>query len=570
MRKLNLMWSLLIVLSLLIPSAALAQEPALSLSKGPTLAGGNPNFDGTAAEEEGYWYSRYNMGNLTMISGLGDTFMPDMDMIQQMVQMADANPNDGDTAVPPMNAALLSTIYASGDPHFIQPIDMTMKDFGTMRWNPATFDKNVTSRAMGWTIIKEIEWAKQFHVDSHFGTPADNFGAQWRFVGLVVTAEAKMQAQHALQMLKNGQGLIANSDGAVDWGGQWVMLEALSDLAGTLSAPTMPHSASNRYADPNGAAMFRGAADMLFGALASRQPADTEEYSLAAQALAWYAANTANAANRAQALTLAGQYGDVLIGANKDDATRKAFAIRGLLEAYRLTNNAKYRTAAADVFNGLAAEYDPAHGVFSSQSSYTIDNVAVIMGALNSLKLFGGDTVDQGKVEAIFTGFWESAVNLSGLQQSAPPKDTGKDKFEQEDPDIYYAYPGMPMPPMAGGEFGVAPVFATEVRWADGKWSVANPRFDSAGAMHASNEFIWFHNDEVNGFPVVKAAGAPGTLPVTGARTYVVTPGDSLSQIAREQFGDAARWPELYALNQAIIGANPSLIYPGQTFVLPD
>jgi len=42
---------------------------------------------------------------------------------------------------------------------------------------------------------------------------------------------------------------------------------------------------------------------------------------------------------------------------------------------------------------------------------------------------------------------------------------------------------------------------------------------------------------------------------VTGARTYVVTPGDSLSQIAREQFGDAARWPELYALNQAIIGA---------------
>ena len=46
MRKLNLMWSLLIVLSLLIPSVALAQEP--------TLAGGNPNFNGTAAEEEGY------------------------------------------------------------------------------------------------------------------------------------------------------------------------------------------------------------------------------------------------------------------------------------------------------------------------------------------------------------------------------------------------------------------------------------------------------------------------------------------------------------------------------------
>lgn len=569
MRKLNLFWSLLLVVSLLLPAAAFAQ--------GTTLAGGNPDFDATAAEEEGYWYSRYSMSNLTMISGMGDVFMPDMAMIQQMIQMADANPNDGDTATPPLNAALLSTIYASGDPHFVQPIDMTMTDFGTMRWNPATFDKNVTSRAMGWTIIKEIEWAKQFHVDAHFGTPTDNFGAQWRFVGLVITAEAKMQAQYALQMLKNAQGLIANSDGAVDWAGQWVMLEALSDLAGTLSAPTMPHSATNRYADPNGAAMFRGAADMLFAALASRQPSDTEEYSLAVQALAWYAANTNNAANQAQALTLIGQYGDVLIGANKDDAARKAFAIRGLVEAYRLSNNAKYLTAAADVFQGLAAEYDPAHGIFSSQSSYTIDNVAVILGALNSLKLFGGAAVNQAKVEEIFTGFFESAINLSGMQLSVPPKDAAKGKFEQGDPDIYYAYPGLPMPPMAGGEFGVAPVFATEVRWADGKWSVANPRFDSAGAMHAANELIWFHNDEVDGFPVVKTtSGAPGTLPVTGgaaadsARTYIVAAGDSLAKIAREQLGNEARWPEIYRLNQAVIGADPRLIYPGQAFVLPN
>lgn len=512
-----------------------------------------------------------------MISGMGDTFMPDMAMIQQMIQMADANPNDGDTATPPMNAALLSTIYASGDPHFVQPIDMTMTDFGTMRWNPATFDRKVTSRAMGWTIIKEVEWAKQFHVDSHFGTPTDNFGAQWRFVGLVITAEAKMQAQHALQMLKNAQGLIADSDGVVDWAGQWVMLEALSDLAGTLAAPTMPHSVTNRYADPNGAAMFRSAADMLFAALASRQPSDTEEYSLAVQALAWYAANTADAAKQAQALTLIGQYGDVLIGATKDDAARKAFAIRGLVETYRLSNNAKYLAAAADVFKSLAAEYDPAHGIFSSQRSYTVDNAAIILGALNSLKLFGGTAVDQAKVEEIFTGFFESVINLSGLQLSVPPKDVAKGKFEQEDPDIYYAYPGLPMPPMASGEFGVAPVFATEVRWADGKWTVTNPRFDSAGAMHAANEFIWFHNDEVDGFPVVKAAsGAPGTLPVTGgaapgsARTYTVAPGDSLARIAREQLGNEARWPEIYRLNQAVIGADPRLIRPGQIFVLPD
>jgi hypothetical protein len=54
---------------------------------------------------------------------------------------------------------------------------------------------------------------------------------------------------------------------------------------------------------------------------------------------------------------------------------------------------------------------------------------------------------------------------------------------------------------MAGGKYGVAPVFATEVRFDGSKWTVTDGRFDSAGAMHASNEFIRFHNDEVNGFP---------------------------------------------------------------------
>ena len=151
----------------------------------------NPDFDSTAAEEEGYWYSRYNLGNLVMRSGLGSTFMPDMHMIKMMVQMADANPNDGDTAIPPKNPALLQSVYASGDPHWITKFDEN--DYATQRWDPASFDKRVTTPALGWTIIKEVEWGKQFHIDDHFGTPQDNFGAQWRFAGLVLTAEAKMQ-----------------------------------------------------------------------------------------------------------------------------------------------------------------------------------------------------------------------------------------------------------------------------------------------------------------------------------------------------------------------------------------
>lgn len=579
MRKLHLLWSLLLIVSLLLPAVAAAQDT--------TLIGGDPTFDETAAEEEGYWYSRYNMSNLTMISGMGEPFMPDMAMMQQMMQIADANPADGDTPMPPMGVTLLQSIYASGDPHFIQPVDMA--DFATMQWDPATFDTTVTTPAMGWTMIKELEWAKQFHVDGHFGAITDNFGAQWRFIGMVIVAEAKMQAQFALQQMLNADGLFANSDGAIDWNGQWVMLEALSDLSGALAAPAMPHSASNRYADPDAAAMFQGAADMFFQALSSRQPADAQEASLAAQALVWYAATTRNPDAQAAALAHLAQVGDALRDATPTTAAETAFAIRGLIEAYRSLGDSGYLTDAAANFANLAAAYDAAHGVFTNQDTYTIDDVAVVMGALNALRFYAGDAVDQAQVSAIFTGFFESAVNLSGLQQAALPIEAGKDPFEQEDPSIFYAYPGMPLAPMAGGEFGIAPVFATAVRWDDAGWSVADGRFDAAGAMHAADELIWFHNDEVNGFPTVTllsasasdvataesstvapaADAAPSALPVTGGGAYVVKAGDSLYRIARLELGSGARWQELYELNQAVIGANPRLIRPGQTLVLP-
>jgi len=463
-------------------------------------------FDATAAEEEGYWYSRYNLGNLVMRSGMGETFMPEMEMMNAMIQMVDANPDDGDTVMPPENVALLQSVYANGDPHYITQV--VPSDFGTQRWDPASFDTTVTARAMGWTIIKETEWAKQFHVDSHFGTPEDDFGAQWRFVGMALNAEAKMQAQYALKMLKNEQGLIADSDGNVDWTGQWVMLEALSDLGANLGSEAVPHSSSNRYNDPEASTMFLGAADMLFAGLADRQPADIEEYSLAIQALTWYASTTSNSENQTSAVELISQFGDALVQSEAKNATGNAFIIRGLIEAYRVSGDSAYLDATVQVCNTLSADFNAESGIFSSQDVYTVDDVAVILGAINSLKLYGGDAVDQGNIEKIFTLFFENAVNKSGLQQSVPPIDVAKGVFEQDEPEIFYGYPGIPMPPMAGGEFGIAPVFATEVTWADGEWQVSDSNFDSAGAMHASNEMIWFHNDEVNGFPEVETAQA--------------------------------------------------------------
>ncbi len=51
-------------------------------------------------------------------------------------------------------------------------------------------------------------------------------------------------------------------------------------------------------------------------------------------------------------------------------------------------------------------------------------------------------------------------------------------------------------------------------------------------------------------------------------KVYVVKSGDSLSKIAKEMLGDAARWPEIFELNKDKI-SDPNLIYVGQELRLP-
>ncbi len=57
--------------------------------------------------------------------------------------------------------------------------------------------------------------------------------------------------------------------------------------------------------------------------------------------------------------------------------------------------------------------------------------------------------------------------------------------------------------------------------------------------------------------------------PSTSERTYVVVKGDSLSKIAKREYGDAQQWRRIYDANRDIIGSNPDLIHPGQALRLP-
>ena len=63
--------------------------------------------------------------------------------------------------------------------------------------------------------------------------------------------------------------------------------------------------------------------------------------------------------------------------------------------------------------------------------------------------------------------------------------------------------------------------------------------------------------------------GERGGQDSTSTRTYVVKSGDTLSDIAQSEMGDAKRWPELYEANKDAVGKNPVMIHPGLELKIP-
>jgi nucleoid-associated protein YgaU len=86
-------------------------------------------------------------------------------------------------------------------------------------------------------------------------------------------------------------------------------------------------------------------------------------------------------------------------------------------------------------------------------------------------------------------------------------------------------------------------------------------------------------NSDPPDFSNVKSGGSSNAKPTdfsdvqsggssTATKVYVVVSGDSLSKIAKREYGDANAWNRIFEANKDIL-KDPNKIYPGQKLKIP-
>lgn len=77
-----------------------------------------------------------------------------------------------------------------------------------------------------------------------------------------------------------------------------------------------------------------------------------------------------------------------------------------------------------------------------------------------------------------------------------------------------------------------------------------------------------FIEDAVNGSGGREGSGPEEIKAETEDFYYTVQSGDTLSKIAKEQYGDARKYMKIFDANRDIL-KDPNLIYPGQMLKIP-
>lgn len=439
-------------------------SPGLMTAMAKQARAGAPTDPVTLADQRAYWFARYNVNALLLMSGLGEPLTLSLEQLQ-----ASAEATSFDLRLLPKNVGLLSGVYEAGELYFTRPGDFT--DLATLRWDPSTMDRTLTPKVQGLAIANIFA---RGHRERYHDTPKD------RFLARAQVAEARAITQRLEQQLKGADGLyrgVAPDGGALapsaldQLFALWGYSRAALSAADPRLAVVRDEALSQRY---------RAFAAGAFVASRRRPPASTDEQALALEPYADYYRLAGDPAARVVATELA----NALVRATSAGVTGDALRVRALARAGTVFGESEWSAAAVRILRErLEPSWDPSVRAYArlaagSRPAYTPFDVGAVLGALQALR-----TSPQAPLEVRdlatrrFAEVFDELVVRSGIQFAEARPLAVAPAYQQLFPESYFTAPSIPLSVQAGGPrgFGGCPMFQREVTFADGRWQVSAP-----------------------------------------------------------------------------------------------
>ncbi|WP_436935829.1 plastocyanin/azurin family copper-binding protein [Halovenus marina] len=485
------------------------------------------SYGWTDATWDSYWYSLYNMSTNIAMSGNGVPFPLNEQMEQMQSERMPAMLELADTDRPPITDPNLSfAAFTKGDPHFTQqPVledDTGRPDGKTLAWDKSASSGVVSPSSLAWTHLKGVTWAKNFQ--SHFDVLPPAIAAKFRAQLLTTLAQVGINAA----ILVGG----SRGNGALTHGDSFEFLSAYRPSEGKIEDETRrPHHhaamvwflsdmtslAQNGwfgYVNPRPLIPREAGADGIFDTdvgiqeitdgvaeatiglfdpetVASME--STRSVGLMLAAIGYYGPQAGSEEHRAAAAEYANGLAAVIEDSLEDSgrvqngstnqAATQGIVGQGLLWASELDGVDHTDTARSVLGYLLDDLWDDDAGTFKSGANadtyaITARDAGDVSGGLNA-----ADTLlEMDGVKPTFARFFNQTFNRGRLQRAERPP--------SRDENAEYT---LPLPPMAGGEFGQAAVYNAEVEYdtAADEWSVTDDSFDTEGALYLANQDIW-------------------------------------------------------------------------------
>ncbi len=452
------------------------------------LVNGRGDFTYPVALSEAYFTGRSAAVEFALKSVAGESFQLPPETAAEVLAAA-GSPSTGDTAAMPKNLQLLRLPYELASPAWGTAFNGDMDDYSNFRWTTAGTD--VSEEALAALMIVEARLAAHFQDSRRFGEAGvTDYGANERLKGYLL--------YHALRkQVSDLSGGAFNLPRTVE--GRCALLEALCEAADLFSAESLPGCDPNPYRDPALHLATEQLIEATWSYLADQNPpADMEGLRTWERAMLRYAVHVtdpdrAEAARRAVLDAV-----DAAMDLAPADVRDKADLFCMLFDAVRLDAGGEYEAEMRKVFVLLLDEYDPAYGYFSSKERYTAEDAAAVMEALLAADEADEKLIDLETRRNMLRGFVEGTLMLSGFVRSAwmawqyPAYETPLE-------DLWYRYPTLPYPFYAGGEHGVAPVFAGQVEFVPygGYWNVLDTLSHTTGTLRMCDVLLRCNREQI-------------------------------------------------------------------------